>query len=334
MPHWGHSRGKVQTHALLVAVALSLMARYSTFHRIAHTGASPALIAVRVDGGLRLSISVPRWRFFRDELVPVTLTLVNRSGGPIQYMGQTGSTFASLCYGSPLNATLMQDGQYISPRTVMGIMPSCPAPLHPYTTLAEGQSLRVVMLLALPASGELTLTASAEFAPGQRVESRGLLSTGTMLDALHPLLPGLFGSIHTPFAAGWPGLAITVSSQIPPGRMLHLMRRGHRVQVYSDPRALRHLMVQESSAWAIPHGECAEGVPVWSPLSGAVALDLSCPGAELQEKWQLLVGAPGYAATGAVYCFNPGPGMVFGGVAGGPRVTQPPCTERIVDNGA
>ena len=85
------------------------------------------MTAGRVDGGLHLSSSVPRWRFFRDELIPVTLALVNRSGRPIQYAGQAGSSSATICYGSPLNITLMRHGQDISPRTVMGILrPAAP----------------------------------------------------------------------------------------------------------------------------------------------------------------------------------------------------------------
>lgn len=290
--------------ALLVAAALSLMAWRTACRLGAQADASSFITAVRVDDGLSLSISVPRWRFFGDELAPVTLTLVNRSGGPIQYMGQIGSGFATICYGSPLNASLMQDGQSINPVTVMGIWPSCPPPRQPYNTLAEGKSLRVVVPLALPVSRRLVLTAQAEFAPGQRVESRGLLPIGTVLDPLRRLFPGLFESIHAPFATGWPSLAITVSQDIPTGRTLRLARHGHSVRVYGEPDALRHLMVQESSAWAVAQGECAEGAPVWSPLSGAVAQDLSCPGAESQEKWQVLIGAPGYAVTGAVYCFN------------------------------
>jgi hypothetical protein len=43
----------------------------------------------------------------------------------------------------------------------------------------------------------------------------------------------------------------------------------------------------------------------------------------------VLVGAPGYAIAGAVYCFNPVPGMVFGGIPGSPQPALPRCTERV-----
>jgi hypothetical protein len=288
------------------------------------------MTAVGFDGGLRLSISVPRWGFFRDELVPVTLVLINLSGGPIQYVGQAGSGFASLCYGSPLNVIMMRNGQYISPRSVLGIMPSCPAPLHPFTTLGSGKSLQLVVPLALSASGRLMLTAQALFAPGQRVESSGLLTSSHILDGLRHLFPGLFRSAHVPFSVGWPSLAITVSPRIPLERTLRLVRRGHSVIVRGDAHALRHLMLQESSEWITPQGGCAAGAPVWSSLPGDMIQDLSCAAGEPHEKWQVLVGAPGYAVTGAVYCFDPVPSMTFGVKSGFPLETQPPCTEHIL----
>jgi hypothetical protein len=44
----------------------------------------------------------------------------------------------------------------------------------------------------------------------------------------------------------------------------------------------------------------------------------------------VLVGAPGYAIASAVYCFNPVPGMVFGGsISGSPQPALPTCTERV-----
>lgn len=336
MTHWqGRSHARVLL-ALLLLSLLAVTAWRATFHAVAPAGASTAnaMTAVRIDGGLRLSISVPRWRFFRDELVPVTLVLSNRSGGPIQYAGQAGSGFAALCYGSVLNVTMTRDGQYISPRAVMGIMPSCPAPLHPYTLLAEGKSLRLVVLLAPPVSGLLTLTTQAQFAPSQRMESPGLLPSSHALHALRHIFPGLFRSAHAPFAAGWPSLTITVSPHIPPGRTLLLARHGHSAVVRGDPHALRRLMAQESSEWIMPQGTCATGAPVWSPLSGPVVHDLSCPGTEAHEKWQVLVGAPGYAVTGAVYCFNPVTSRTFGGMLGFGGETSPPCTQRIVERPA
>jgi hypothetical protein len=43
----------------------------------------------------------------------------------------------------------------------------------------------------------------------------------------------------------------------------------------------------------------------------------------------VLVGTLGYAIAGALYCFNPMLGMVFGGIPGSPQPALPPCTERV-----
>jgi hypothetical protein len=66
---------------LLLLTLLTVTARRMTNH----TTAADALSVARDDGGLHLSLSVPRGPYFRDELLPVTLVLANNSGRPIPY---------------------------------------------------------------------------------------------------------------------------------------------------------------------------------------------------------------------------------------------------------
>jgi hypothetical protein len=197
--------------------------------------------------------------------------------------------------------------------------------------LSAGKSVRARILLGLPTSGHLTLTGQAFFAPNARVVSPGLLAPSARLDLLRHIVPGLFRSSHAPFASGWPHLTIWVMPNAPADRTLRLVRRGHVVYVQGYRHTLPPLVVEQLVADVQPQETCYSGVTPWTPLAGdALTLqEAACHDSGGHQKWQVLVGAPGYAIAGAVYCFNPVPSVVFGGISGSPQPALPPCTERV-----
>lgn len=284
--------------------------------------------AARDDGGLRLAISVPRWRFFRGELVPVTLTLTNHTGRTVHY---SGALRPALCRPSALNATAMRNGQYVSPIAV-ALSYHCPMIPLMSSPLAPGASLTARLLLGIPTSGRLTLAAQASFAMGESIESAGLLEPSRMLDGLRHLVPGLFRSRHVPFALGGPSLTIAVLPHVPASRTLRLLRRGHVVYLQGY-RSLPGAVGQEAEEYVTGQGVCMTGQPLWMPLAAGALRDQGSQGcgASIAEAWQALAGAPGYAIASAVYCFNPSPSGSFYGIAGRPMGLLPPCTERITE---
>jgi hypothetical protein len=282
----------------------------------------------RDDDGLRLSLSVPRGPYFRDELLPVTLVLANNSGRPIPIPYAVRLPFRGPCQPSPLAVAISRGGQYLNPMAIT-FSPSCPAPRQPSPMLPVGKSLRARILLGLPTSGHLTLTGQASFAPNARVVSPGLLAPSARLDLLRHLLPGLFRSSHVPFISGWPSLTIWVMPHAPADRTLRLVRRGHVVYVQGYRHTLPPLVVEQLVADVQPQETCYSAVTPWAPLAGDALQEAGCPDSGEHQKWQVLVGAPGYAIAGAVYCFNPVPSIVFGGIAGSPQPALPPCTERV-----
>jgi hypothetical protein len=311
--------------ALLAAAVWRMTERASAPPTMA---AAHAVGGARDDDGLRLSLSVPRGPYFRDELLPVTLVLANNSARPIPY---AVTYLLGSCQPSPLDVTTTSGGQYqyLLPVAVVGAMPSCGPPRPPWSMLPAGKSLRARILLGLPTSGHLTLTGHAFFPPNARVVSPGLLAPSARLDLLRHLVPGLFRSSHAPFASGWPSLTLWVTSAVPTSRMLHLVRRGHIVYVQGYRHTLPPLVVEQLVADVEPQETCYSGVTPWAPLAGDTLQEATCPDSGDHQKWQVLVGAPGYAIAGAVYCFNPVPSIVFGGIPSSPQPTLPPCTERV-----
>jgi hypothetical protein len=287
------------------------------------TRLSPAqgVSAVRNDQGLQLALSVPRGPYFRTELLPVTLVLTNNSGTPIPYLG---SLPGGACSYPTLEVRLASGSQDVGPLSLSFAI-SCPSmPAVPHT-LRPGRSLRLTTMLGLPTGGRLTLTALAHFLPGAGLPSPGLPDPGGHLAWLHHLVPALFASRHAPFASGWPSLTLRVAATVPPGRLLHLVRHGHTVVVFPHPSA--PVFSQEMAVSVDGQGTCLMELPWWWPLRAGTLADNRCGGAH--EKWQVLVGAPGYAIASAVYCFDPVPSMVFGGVRGAPQGMGPRCTERV-----
>jgi hypothetical protein len=311
--------------ALFVVLSLTLLAitvGRATLSGRASTPLSPApgVRAVRTDEGLQLALSVPRGPYFRSELLPVTLVLTNNSGTPIRYLG---SLTSRVCSYSAFEVHLASGGRDVSPLSLPYAMycPFMPLIAH---TLRPGRSLRLTIMLGLPTSGGLTLTGRAFFPPRAGLTSPGLPDPGGHLTWLHHLVPALFASRHAPFASGWPSLTRCVAATVPPGRLLHLVRHGHMVVVFPRPSA--PVFGQEMAISMESQVACTTGLPWWRPLPLGTLADRRCGGAH--EKWQVLVGAPGYAIASAVYCFDPVPSMVFG-VTGAPQGMGPRCTERV-----
>jgi hypothetical protein len=229
-----------------------------------------------------------------------------------------------MCSNPALDVRLASGYQHVGPLS-LPFMTSCPLiPMVPHT-LRPGRSLRLTTMLGLLTGGRLTLTAVAHFPPGTGLESPGLPDPGGRLAWLHHLVPALFTSRHAPFASVWPSLTLHVAATVPPGRHLHLVRHGHTVVVFPRPSA--PVFGQEMAISVEAQGACLTELPWWRPLPAGTLADHRCGGAH--EKWQVLVGAPGYAIAGAVYCFDPVPSMVFGGVQGAPQGMWPHCTERV-----
>jgi hypothetical protein len=295
--------------ALLMVAARRITERAST---PPDTAAAHAVGVARDDDGLRLSLSVPRGPYFRDELLPVALTLTNNSGRPIPY---AVTYLLRSCQPSPLDVTISSGGQYLNP-VAIGFSPSCPAPRQPSTMLPVGKSLRARILLGLPTSGHLTLTGQAFFPPNARVVSPGLLAPSARLDLLRRIFPGLFRSRHAPFASGWPDRTIWVMPQAPADRVLRLVRRGHVVYVQGYRHTLPSLLVEQLETDVEPQETCYSAVTPWTPLAGDTLQEATCQDSGGHQKWQVLVGAPGYAIAGAVYCFNPTRSVVLGGITG------------------
>jgi hypothetical protein len=312
--------------AALLVLGLTLLAitvGRATLSSRASTRLSPVpgVRAVRTDQGLQLALSVPRGPYFRGELLPVTLVLTNNSGTPIRYLG---SLTSRVCTYPALDVRLASGGQGVSP-LFLQFVHSCPLiPMVPHT-LRPGRSLRLTTMLGLPTGGRFTLTAVAHFPPSAGLTSAGLPDPGGQLAWLHHLVPALFASRHAPFASGWPSLTLRVAATVPPGRVLHLVRHDHTVTVFPRPSA--PVFGQEMAISLEAQGACLTGLPWWRSMPVGTLADRRCGG--MHEKWQVLVGTPGYAIASAVYCFDPVPSMVFGGVQGAPQGMGPRCTERV-----
>src|SRR5207244_8177367 len=123
---------------------------------------------------------------------PVTLVLTNNSGTPIPYLG---SLAPGVCRYPALDVRLASGGQEISPLSLPFTM-HCPNMLAVPHTLRPGRSLRLTIVLGLPTSGRLTLTALAYLLPSAGLPSPGLPNPGARLAWLHQLVPALFSSRH------------------------------------------------------------------------------------------------------------------------------------------
>ncbi len=319
----GVSRGLALT-GLPILVLLAIAAWLVT-GRIAASSATTApagtIGAARDDGGLRLALMLPAGPYFRDELLPVTLTLTNDSTQPALYAGTLPH---GLCGLNALDAILAHRG-YPDPTPVsISFAPSCPRPRPVTTALKPGASLRTQLLLGLPIAGRLTVIGRASF-PMTTSVTTGILPNSGSLARLRHLFPTLFRSIHTPFMGGWPDVSIDVTPRVPANKVLRLARQGHAVYLQGYAH-IAQPVAQQLSAVVEGQGMGMMGMPIWTPLSAGA---LSDPTGGGSEKWEVLVGAPGYAIAHAVYCFNPRPNAVFGGTPGSSHYSVAGCTEIV-----
>ena len=232
-------------------------------------------------GGLQMSLHLPRGPFFLGELLPVTVSLSNHSAKAVGYLGApTGDACVpafqvDLTGGSPPLYTLPAM-----------LHPQCPAPMP--RQLGAGQTLTVPLLVPLTASGRVTLTARATFVSVTRGRGTLIISSG----------PGPF------ITGGWPSTTITVAPHAPADRAIHLLHVGPLdlpflhvdSQVFVDaPRdAASHLLYQSSATCT----GIGEGTLYWQPLASTVIRE---PGCGSDEKWTMMVSAPGCAIAAGTY---------------------------------
>lgn len=243
--------------------------------------------------GLEMTLRLPRGPYFLGELLPVAVTLRNRSGAAISYFGwptagACGATFS--IYASGGAAPL-----YVLPPM---IMPSCPASL-PHQ-LKPGGVLAANLLVPLTASGRVTVAAQAELATITRNQSGGQSISWT----------------PSPIKPGWPSMTIAVAPRAPASRVIHLIHvgpinlrlfslfnGGPRVLVAAPRGAVPHLLYQLQTACVSAGGTAYYSQSgYWQPLQSVEIDDPGCGGGiSGAETWTLLVGAPGYAIASGSY---------------------------------
>jgi hypothetical protein len=232
-------------------------------------------------GGLQMALYLPRGPFFLGELLPVTVSLSNHSAKAIGYLG---APTANACVPAfQVDLTGGSPPLYTLPAM---LIPHCPAPMP--RQLGAGRALAIPLLAPLTASGRVTLTAHAMFASVTRAGSGTLtISSG----------PG-------PFMAGWPAMTITVAPHVPANRAIHLLHVGpldlpflhvdSQVLVDAPRDAASHLLYQ----WSATCTGMGEGILPWQPLRSTVIHEPVCGS---DEKWTIMVSAPGYAVAGGTY---------------------------------
>jgi len=203
--------------------------------------------------------------YFLSELLPVHVSLRNTSHRSLAYIGWPTDT---PCV--PALSVSVVGGSpplYVLPSL---LVPSCPgSPLH---WLAPGQTLTVALLIPLTASGHVTLVAQTYVPTASRSD----------LSALKGRWPSLT-------------ITITINAHIPPNRTFRLHHYDSLVAVSSPPGARPHLLYQYQVASLVD----STGNFVWEPLSSGVVHDTR--DASWGGQWLVMVSAPGYAITTAVY---------------------------------
>jgi len=246
--------------------------------------------AVRSDHGLELRLSIPAGPYFQTELLPVTLTLTNRSGAPATYYGTPGD---AVCGWSMFNLALSQEGKPIYP-LALDYFISCPWLRVNPARLLPGASISTRFLRGLPVASRVTITGEADLSGDPHA---------------------MGGEGHTArFAAGWPSLTIAVGSAVPTSRSLHIVRRGHTIYV---SRAPRDLVGEYAVRYAEGQGSCATGQFFWYPLPAESMSDFTgrdpkyAECSSTVEDWQVMLGAPAFGIFSAVYCFSPESDGIF-----------------------
>ncbi len=209
--------------------------------------------------GLEITMSIRTGQYFLEEMLPVLMLLSNHSARRLSF---EGAVLPGTCERSPF---IMVTGGS-APRYHLPWAPlfSCPN-RSPYR-LNPGQTRTATLLVLLPASGQLRLTAQTSYEQ----------------DA-------------NPFGSAWPSIAISVRPSAPPDRHLHLRRHGSGVSVTVRQGRLPHLLYQ----YLIVSGGTRIGTRDWQPLRDARLQDPR--GALAYALWRVLVTAPGYTVASADY---------------------------------
>ena len=146
--------------------------------------------------------------------------------------------------------------------------------------------VRMDFLVALTASGRVTLLATAEF---YRHGAGGSFT---------------FDQLPAPFPHGAPSLQISVSPRAPATRVLLLRKTRDGLRVVSPPNTHPNVLYAWFFQCTAPPSSTsglrasAEGPDDWQPLPTDVIFQPACaPGWTLL--WRVMVGAPGYAITSA-----------------------------------
>ena len=312
------------------AVALVLLAaRFVAGMGHTPPKATNSLITTWNDDGIQISLRTLPGPYFPREMLPVTLTLTNHTRNAIGY---TGSTQFPVCASPLFTIRQRNTQQYLYPDYSFAFFVSCPFIPVTRHLLAPGSSLRTQATMVLATAGELHLYVDVSFAHGVRVSSADLLPAGPVRAWLHQLAPGIVDLPHMPFASGWPKLDILVSGAIPPNRTLHIRQRDHTLLVPNNMRDRPALVTRQEVLCDAMPGVAVTGSATWVGLTSKLLTDagfkaaLACDGPKSGEKWNVDVGAPGYAVTTAVYCFGHPPDALFGGISGFPGPMGPKCT--------
>lgn len=234
-------------------------------------------VTQRADG-VGMALRVAEGPYFLSELLAVQVALHNHRESSIGYLG-----FLIPAPGRSPFLLILTGGE--PPQYDLAWSPPGHGPRPPRMPLAPGQTIALDFLLPLTASGLVTLTAHARLYAS--VTDHDGYRTTTQLE---------------PFAAGGPSLVLPVAPVVPGERRLQLQRRGTRVDVTAPPEAVPHLVYQfllTCSTQATP-GTLRTGTRTWQPLPSEDLEEPACPedahrhGAWRDQRWQVMVSAPGY----------------------------------------
>jgi hypothetical protein len=243
---------------------------------------------------MEMSFSIPPGPYFLGELLRTTVSLANIASKPIAYWG---APWDAPC-GSTLSVALTGG---VPPRfgySTLNCPGAPPVGLPTGTLISKGQRISLHPLVALTASGPITLTAQAAFV-GTRI------IRGTQTPA--------YGA--GPFGSGFPALRLTVITRAPANRVLRQVRVGTRISIqppYSNLRGVVANWVQicvESMNGNPVGGEGITGTGGFLPMVNNTIVDPLCPGGH--GKLEVDVGAPGLGIDHEVYCQNPIPIPLF-----------------------
>ncbi len=231
-----------------------------------------------------MSLRIAPGPYFLGQLIHVRASLINQARKGVWVLGDRAWGKTPVGGRSALNVLL---GGGSAPTYHLPFFPGfvgggviLPQRLDP------GQRIVMDFLVALTASGRVTLLATAEF---YRRGAGGAFA---------------FDQLPSPFPYGGPSLQISVSPRPPATRVLLLRKTRDGLRVVSPPSAHPSLLYASFFQCTAPPSSTsglrasAEGPDDWQPLPTDVIFQPACaPGWTLL--WQVMVSAPGYAITSA-----------------------------------